>query len=76
MGVAEFDHAGTLGIFDHAAFQRHGAQFVRRTAAWPHGKSSEKFSKKRIRSGLAVLLGAGSHSGKALNYPLSTNARL
>ena len=36
MGVAEFDHAGTLGIFDHAAFQRHGAQFIRRTAAWPH----------------------------------------
>jgi hypothetical protein len=36
MGVAEFDHAGTLGVFDHAAFQRHGAQFIRRTAAWTH----------------------------------------
>jgi len=42
MGIAEFNHAGTLGVFDHAAFQRHGAQFIRRTAAWPHEKSSEK----------------------------------
>src|SRR4029077_20023876 len=42
VGVAEFNHAGTLGIFDDTAFQRHGAQFVRRTAAWPHGKSSSK----------------------------------
>jgi hypothetical protein len=62
MGVAEFDHAGTLGVFDHAAFQRHGAQFIRRTAAWAHGNPPE-FSKKRW---LAVLVGAGGPSGKAL----------
>jgi hypothetical protein len=62
MGIAEFDHAGTLGVFDHAAFQRHGAQFVRRTATWPHGKSSRFLAK---RSGLAVLLGVRTHSGKA-----------
>jgi hypothetical protein len=37
MGIAEFHHAGTLGIFDDAAFQRHGTQLVGRTAAWPHG---------------------------------------
>src|ERR1700745_49559 len=35
MGVAEFDHAGTLGVFDDAAFQRDGAQLIGRTAAWP-----------------------------------------
>jgi hypothetical protein len=34
-----------FGIFDHAAFQRHGAQFVRRTAAWPHG-NPPKFQQK------------------------------
>src|SRR6202043_363742 len=44
MGIAELDHAGTFGIFDHAAFQRHGAQFIRRTAAWPHG-NPPKFRK-------------------------------
>jgi hypothetical protein len=37
MGVAEFNHAGTFGVFDNAAFQRHGAQLIGRTAAWPHG---------------------------------------
>jgi hypothetical protein len=36
MGVAELHEAGAFGIFDRAAFQRHGAQFIRRTAAWPH----------------------------------------
>jgi hypothetical protein len=61
MGVAEFNHAGTFGIFDRAAFQRHGAQFIRRTAAWPHGKSSNGTEKGCP----VVLLGAGSGSGKA-----------
>jgi len=42
MGIAEFNHAGTLGVFDHAAFQRHGAQFIRRTAAWPHENPPKK----------------------------------
>jgi len=61
VGVAEFNHAGAFGVFDHAALQRHGAQFVWRTAAWPHGKSSKNSPKKR----LAVLLGVRSGSGKA-----------
>jgi hypothetical protein len=60
MGVAEFNHAGAFGIFDHAAFQRHGAQFIRRTAAWPHGNPPIIQEK----GCLAVLLGAGSGSGK------------
>ena len=49
MGVAEFDQAGTLGVFDHAPFQRHGAQFIGRTAAWPHEKSSENAVKTGSR---------------------------
>ena len=49
MGVAEFHHAGTLGIFDHAAFQRHGAQFIGCTAAWPHG-NPPKIRKKWLRA--------------------------
>ena len=62
MGVAEFHHAGAFGVFDHAAFQRHGAQFIGRTAAWPHGKSFRKFRKDWF----AVLVGGGGGSGKAL----------
>jgi hypothetical protein len=42
MGIAELHHAGTLGVFDDAAFQRHGAQFIGRTAAWPHGEILRK----------------------------------
>jgi hypothetical protein len=45
MGIAEFHQAGPFGIFDHPALQRHGAQFVGGTAAWPHGKSSRKSGK-------------------------------
>jgi hypothetical protein len=66
MGVAEFNHAGTFGVFDHAAFQRHGAQFIRRTAAWPHGKSSANSA----NIWLAVLVGGGTGSGKALGRSL------
>jgi hypothetical protein len=36
MGIAELNEAGPFRIFDHAAFQRHGAQFIRRSAAWTH----------------------------------------
>src|SRR5882724_471591 len=60
MGVAEFNHAGPLGIFDHAAFQRHGAQFVRRTAAWPHG-NPPKFNKVKARG--ACRSGNGQRQG-------------
>ena len=62
MGVAEFHHAGAFGIFDDAAFQRHGAQFIRRTAAWPHGKSSEKSQEKWLVRG-ACRGGSGQRQG-------------
>jgi hypothetical protein len=42
MGVAELHQAGTLGVFDDAAFKRDGAQFVGCTAAWPHFPSPQK----------------------------------
>ncbi len=60
MGVAEFHHAGTFGVFDHAALQRHGAQFIGRTAAWPHGKILPNVRKSLF----AVLVGGGERSGK------------
>jgi hypothetical protein len=63
MGVAEFHHAGTLGVFDDAAFQRYGAQLIGRTAAWPHGESSGKSGKSRF----AVLVGGGEGRGKPFN---------
>ena len=72
MGVAEFDHAGTLGILDHAALQRHGAQFIRRTAAWAHGNPPEI----QQRRWLAVLLGGRSSSGKAFGRMFRANACL
>jgi hypothetical protein len=40
MGVAEFHETGAFGIFDHVAFQRHGAHFIEFSAAWPHRASS------------------------------------
>jgi hypothetical protein len=39
VGVAEFHEAGAFGVFDHAAFQRHGAQFVRLSLARPQWRS-------------------------------------
>ena len=39
MGVAKFHEAGALGVFHHAALQRHGAQLVGLSAARPHGTS-------------------------------------
>jgi hypothetical protein len=60
MGVAEFHHAGALGVFDHAAFQCDGAQFIGRATAWAHVKISG-IQEKQF---LAVLLGARDGSGK------------
>src|SRR3569833_167745 len=60
MGIAELNHAGTFGVFDHAAFQRHGAQLIGRTAAWPHGEILSKSSENSF----AVLVGGGVRSGK------------
>ena len=36
MGIAEFHETGAFGVFDHAALERDGAQFVDLSAARPH----------------------------------------
>jgi hypothetical protein len=36
MGIAEFHETGAFGVFDHAAFERDGAQFIDLSAARPH----------------------------------------
>ena len=41
VGVAEFHEARALGVFHHAAFERHGAQLVGLSAARPHANLLE-----------------------------------
>ena len=43
MGIAEFHEAGAFGVFHHASLQRHGAQLVGLSAAWPHWAYSPFF---------------------------------
>jgi hypothetical protein len=51
MGVTEFHQARPFRIFDDAALERNGAQFVRGTAAWPHGVLQE--IEQGLRQGMA-----------------------
>src|SRR5579872_1017235 len=67
MRVAEFNEAGTFGIFDDTAFQRYGAQFIRRSAAWPHAKSPKLTNQGLLR--VRLLVGGGAASGKLFLMP-------
>src|SRR6185312_14897053 len=75
MGIAEFYEAGPLGVFDDPAFQRHGAQLIGGTAAWPHGKSSKYPEVIRQVDGSRELVGAQVGRGKAFNPAFGSGKR-
>jgi hypothetical protein len=36
VGIAELHETGAFSVFHHAALERHGAQLIDLSAAWPH----------------------------------------
>jgi hypothetical protein len=67
MGVAEFHHAGTFGVFHHAALERDGTQFVGRAAAGTHVflQKQEIDLVNDLKNDLGLLLGGCAARGKA-----------
>jgi hypothetical protein len=45
MSIAELHEARALGVFDHAPFERYGAEFIGLSAAWPHRVNSIHFGR-------------------------------